>query len=347
MAQPPSLPSLVSGVASIANVEAVEQAAERARQARADNTVRAYKSDWDDWTTACARLGMDQTPTSATVAVYIDQLARLGAKVSTIQRRISALNAHLRLKQMEPLSVRDEPLASVLRGIRREIGAPPEGARPVELDLLKKLIASTPEGLAGIRDRALLLLGFAGAFRRSELAGFDWTREGNGQGFIEPVAQGVRVILRRSKTNQLGDHEEVAICYGAAEATCPVRALDAWREAVEEREGEARGPLFRAVDRHGRLSRDHLDGGSVSRIVKRAAARAVEAHGATPEEVEAALERISGHSLRSGLVTTAFDKGLNAEDIMRQTRHRDVKTLLGYRRHATAFVANVSGRIGL
>ena len=162
------------------------------------------------------------------------------------------------------------------------------------------------------------------------------------------VPEGVRIVLRRSKTNQTGDFEEIAICRGAFAATCPVVALEAWRAAsTPDTDTVATGPVFRAVDRHGRLSDAAMDGGSISAIVKRAVARAAVARGANQAEAADSILGISGHSLRSGLVTTAFGAGVSAEDVMRQTRHRDVKTLLGYRRHATAFVGNVSGRLGL
>ena len=247
-----------------------------------------------------------------------------------------------------PLSMRDEPLASVFRGIRRDVGAPSVGAKPIEIDQLRTLAGACTSDLAGLRDRALLLLGFAGAFRRSELAGLDWRQDdGSGSGYLVFVPEGVRVVLRRSKTNQTGDFEEVAICRGAFAATCPVAALEAWLAAVVGVEGHTVGSVFRAVDRHGKLQGGGLDGGSICRIVKRAVARSADAMGASPAESMAAVVGMSGHSLRAGLVTTAFGAGLPAEDVMRQTRHRDVKTLLRYRRHATAFVANVSGRVGL
>ena len=327
---------------------AIADAADRARASNADNTRRAYRSDCADFEAWCASMGLSAEPSAATVAVYLDQLARAGAKVSTIRRRIAALNARLRANGLAAMSVREEPLASVLRGIRREIGAPPVGARPLELEEVRAVVAACPDTLAGLRDRALLLIGFAGAFRRSEIAGLCWSAADGGDAHLEFVPEGLRIFLRRSKTNQTGAHEEVAICRGAYAATCPVRALADWRDALIARSGALpSGAVFRSVDRHGRVLAAHLDGGSVARIIKAAVARAATASGATADELAAALERVSGHSLRSGLVTTAFGAGISAEDVMRQTRHRDVKTLIGYRRHATAFVANVSGRVGL
>ncbi|WP_421731623.1 site-specific integrase [Brevundimonas sp.] len=195
--------------------------------------------------------------------------------------------------------------------------------------------------LRGVRDRALILLGFAGALRRSELVGLDWTNAGTGGGWIEEAPQGLRLHLRRSKTNQLGALEEVAICRGAFASTCPVVALEAWRGRAG---GD--GPVFRSISRAGALG-ERLTDGSVSRILKQRASAASLSAGATSGEALAIAKSTSGHSLRAGLVTSAFAAGLTAEDVMRQTRHRDVRVLLGYRRHATAFVGNVSGRVGL
>jgi integrase len=330
--------------------EALQGAAERARNSRADSTRRAYSSDWADFEAACEHLGVEPKPSPQLVAIYVDQLARRGAKVSTIRRRLAAINARLRSEGAEPLSLRDEPLASVWRGVQRDVGAPPRTARAMELAELRSVVQACGDDLAGLRDRALLLLGFAGAFRRSELTGLHWAAAtgGGGDGHVQPAAEGLRIVLRRSKTNQTGDLEEVAICRGAYAATCPVRALEEWEAAVVAKTGRpATGTIFRGVDRHGRLSEGGLSGSAVAEIVRRAVAREARRQGATEPELQARLQRLSGHSLRSGLVTTAFAAGLSAEDVMRQTRHRNLQTLVRYRRHATAFVANVSGRIGL
>lgn len=317
------------------------QAADRARQSRSETTRKAYDSDWRDYVAACERFGLPTAPTSAGVSIYLDQLARAGAKVSTIRRRLAAINYRLRLSGADPLSARDEPLASVLRGIRREIGAPPRQARPIELAELRNLVAGNPANAKGIRDRALMLLGFAGAFRRSELVGLDWTADGDGDGWIETAPQGLRIHLKRSKTNQTGRAEEVAICHGSFAATCPVAALEAWRDV-----STGVGPVFLAINRHGRR-KGRMAAGDVARVLKAAVRANAATAGADEAEFASVSATVSGHSLRAGLVTTAFAAGLTAEDVMRQTRHRDIKVLLGYRRHATAFVGNVSGRIGL
>ncbi|WP_366927730.1 tyrosine-type recombinase/integrase [Brevundimonas sp.] len=332
-------PQVATGALSPATI--ASQAADRARRSRADSTRRAYDADWRDYIAACSRLGLPEAPTLAGVSIYLDQLARTGAKVSTIRRRLAAINYRLRMSGEPPFSARDEPLASVLLGIRREVGAPARQARPIEVAELRSLAVTCSSSAKGLRDRALMLLGFASALRRSELVGLDWSVGGDGSGWVEPVPEGLRIHLRRSKTNQMGEREEVAICRGSIAATCPVAALEAWR-AISDGEG----PVFRSIDRHGRRG-GRLTGGSVARTLKTCVRTAATVAGADAKEAAAATARVSGHSLRSGLVTSAFAAGLTAEDVMRQTRHRDVRVLLGYRRHATAFVANVSGRVGL
>lgn len=333
---------------AVTTEDAIRQAAQRARNARAPNTLRAYKADWQDFEAACETLGLPIDPTAETVSIYIDQLARRGAKVSTIRRRIASINTKRRAGKLEPLSVREEPLASVLRGIRREIGAPPKGARPLEIEELRQVVAACADGPQGRRNRALLLLGFAGGFRRSEVSGLDWTPDGNGTAYVDFVPEGLRVTLKRSKTNQTGELEQVAICRGAYAATCPVRALEDWRALLVSKEQPTpAGAVFRAVDRHGNVGTGRLHPFGVRCAIRDAVERAAKAGGASPVEIEALLDRLSGHSLRAGLVTTAFAAGLPSEDVQRQTRHRDLKTLLGYRRHASAFIGNVSGKIGL
>jgi integrase len=328
--------------------DVVHLAAERARRSRADSTRRAYRSDVADFDAACAALNLPADATAPVVAIYLDQLARRGAKVATLRRRLAALNGRLRSQGREPLSLREEPLASVWRGIQRDIGAPPRTARALEVEELRAVVMACGHDLAGLRDRALLLIGFAGAFRRSEIAALHWSADTQGDAHVQAVPEGLRIALRRSKTNQTGDFEEVAICRGAFAATCPVRALEDWGAALTERTGAPpTGPIFRGVDRHGRLAADALTGEGVALIIRRAVAREATRQHATVDEVAARLHRLPGHSLRAGLVTTAFAAGLAAEDVMRQTRHRNLQTLVRYRRHATAFVQNVSGRVGL
>ena len=165
-----------------------------------------------------------------------------------------------------------------------------------------------PDTPIGARDRALLLVGFAGGFRRSELVGIDVEH-------VEPMPNGIAVLLPKSKTDQRGRSRSVGILYGEDPATCPVTALETWLTAASN----TAGPVFRAVDRHGNVASERLSAGSVACIVKRAAQQA----GLNPEV-------LAGHSLRSGHATTAASRGANDRAIMRQTGHRTRRTLDRY-----------------
>jgi integrase len=201
-------------------------------------------------------------------------------------------------------------VGQVRTGIRRQRGVAPQQKAPLLAGELKDVVAALPHSLLGVRDRSLLLLGFAGAFRRGELVAIavedlTWTPEG------------VKVLLRRSKTDQEGVGRSVGIPRGGD--ACPVEALRAWLEAS----GIAAGPIFREVDRHGRIGAQALTGGSVARVVKRAAAAA----GLDPTE-------LAGHSLRSGLATSAAHAGATERAIMRQTGHRSAEMVRRYIRDA-------------
>ena len=195
---------------------------------------------------------------------------------------------------------------------------------PALTDDLRAMLAALPEGLAGTRDRALLLVGFAGGFCRSELVAMDLEHVGFTQ-------EGLRAGLPRSKTDQEGEGRVVGIV-ATRRPTCPVAALRAWIEATRI---EA-GPLWCPLTRGGRVRAGRLSGYSVALIVKRAARRA---------GYDAA--RFAGHSLRARMVTQAFANGASEADIMRQTGHRSSKTLGRYNREGRLFHQNASGRLGL
>jgi integrase len=181
------------------------------------------------------------------------------------------------------------------------------------------MVATLPETRGGARDRALLLVGFAGAFRRSELVGLT----------VADAAfssEGLTITLRRSKTDQEGQGRKVGLPYGSTAATCPVRALQAWLDAA----AVTAGPLFRSVDRHGNVG-GALGDRDVARIVKRVA----EAAGIDPANV-------AGHSLRAGLATTAAKAGKAAHVIMKQTGHRSVAMVQRYVRDAELFSDNAA-----
>jgi site-specific recombinase XerD len=222
----------------------IDRAAHFISQARATNTVAAYRSDWQHFTTWCAQHGAVELPAApATIALYCADLASV-AKVSTITRRLAAIaKAHQADGHESPCSTRNAAVAEVLAGIKREKGTLSGGKEPLLTDDVRRLLATLPRNLLGERDAALLLIGFAGGFRRSELAALNVED-------LEECGDGLRVLLRRSKTDQVGTGRIVGIPFGSDPLTCPVRAYKRWLEAS----GITFGPAFRNVDRHGRMS---------------------------------------------------------------------------------------------
>jgi len=216
-------------------------------------------------------------------------------------------------------------VGETLKGIRRTVGVAQAGKKPLLTADMRKLIAGLPGGLLGIRDRALLLMGFAGGFRRAELAALAVAD-------IAETDDGLMVNLRFSKTDQEGQGRKVALPYGSSEGTCPVRAYRSWIE----RAGITAGPVFRRVDRHGNLGAEGLHKDSVGMIVK----RAVQAAGLDPKPY-------AGHSLRAGLATQAYLNGANELAIMRQTGHRSLEMVRRYIRDIELFKDNPASKLGL
>jgi integrase len=205
-------------------------------------------------------------------------------------------------------------------GIRRTLGTAPHQARPILVDDLKAMLAALPDDLRGLRDRTLLLIGFAGGFRRSELVGLDVDD-------VTEEAEGLRVRIRRSKVDQEGAGREIGIVRGRHPLTDSVAALTAWREAA----GITSGPIFREVDRGDRVGSERLSDRAVARIAKGAAERV----GIDPSTV-------SGHSLRAGLATSAAAAGAPERTIMRTTGHRSEAMVRKYIRAGSIFTESAS-----
>jgi integrase len=318
---PPVAPPPAAASMPRAELEAlVSRANGYAADVSARSTRRAYGGDFRAFEAWCGARGLAALPaTPATVAVYLAALAGEGMRASTIGRALAGIvHGHRERGYLWP---RGEPTtAKVLRGIRRRHGvAPVQKAALGDADLAA-MVGVLGGELADLRDRALLTLGWLGAFRRSELVALrleDVTR----------VPEGLLVRVRRSKGDQEGRGAEKGIPYAAQAGLCAVRALDAWLEAS----GITSGPLFRAVDRGGRVHPHALNDRSVARIVQRVAAEA----GLDPK-------RVGGHSLRAGFATTAARKGKSLDAIMRQTLHRSERVARSYIRHATVFDDNAA-----
>jgi integrase len=296
------------------------------RAARAGSTLRAYAHDWRQFRTWCDENRLVPLPASPqTIILYSTDLTKNQSKKwNTLSRRLAAISQlHQQAGFASP--TRTWAVQQFMAGLRRELGIAPARKKPVLVGDLQEILKQTPDSLLGKRDRALLLLGFSGAFRRSELVGLDVED-------LAEVREGMVVNLRRSKTDQAGEGRKVGIPQGAEEATCPVRALQEWRAAA----GLASGPLFRTMNRHGRVLAQRLSGEGVAIVVK----RYVEKLGFDPA-------RFAGHSLRAGLATSAAAAGKSERAIMNQTGHRSVSTVRRYICDGNLFRENAASGLGL
>lgn len=341
------IPAVAGGVApagarptGLETVEAIEaRTADYAARAHAAHTRRAYRADWAHFAAWCTAYGAAPLPADPRlVARYLS--AHAGQlKVVTLQRRLSAIQ-HVHRQAGLDFDARQRDLREVWRGIRRTHGTASRGKAPTVTEELRLLLATCdPARLLGLRDRALLLLGFAGCFRRGELVALDVAH-------VAKHRDGLVLAVDRSKTDQEGEGSEKGVPYGAHPETCPVRALEDWLAAAGVREG----PLFRAVSRHGRVGADRLSDKTVARVVKRAVDAARQRALAFGNLALAATfdpARYAGHSLRAGFITSAAAAGVPTLDIMRQSQHRREETLRKYVRHATVFRQNAAAKVGL
>jgi integrase len=216
-------------------------------------------------------------------------------------------------------------VSETMKGIRRSLGTAQPGKEPLLTPDILQMLDALDDRLLGCRDRALLLVGFAGGFRRSELVALD-------VGDVGETADGLVIRVRRSKTDPEAKGMTVALPYGSTAATCPVRSYRAWIAAA----GITSGPAFRSVDRHGVVGQGRMNAGSAARLIKRAA----EAAGLDPASY-------AGHSLRAGFATQAFLNGAAEVSIMRQTRHKSLNTLRKYIRDRSLFRDNPAAKLGL
>jgi integrase len=206
-----------------------------------------------------------------------------------------------------------EAIKAVLAGIRRSVGASVTRKAPATAETVRAIIGEIPSDLRGLRDRALLLLGFAGALRRSELVALNVND-------LEETTEGLHVRIRRSKTDQEGTGDFVSIPHGSR--LHPVAGVKAWQQAA----GIVEGPIFRSIKKGGSVTLERLSDRSVAEIIK----RRMEAAGFDPVV-------FSGHSLRAGFVTSALHHGADILRVMDVTRHKEVSTLKTYDRRAKAF----------
>lgn len=307
--------------------ELAAQAAVYATRARGAGTRRAYRSAWQLYCRWCAELGFPPlNGDAAIIGLYVAKAAERLA-VATLQVHLAAIATAHRLAGLA-LDLKHPRIALVLEGVARSKGTRPRRlAAPLQWEGLRAMLAVQPESARGLRNRAMLLLGFGAALRRSELVAL------NGGDVREVAGRGLEILIRRSKTDPHGQGQEVAVSLADEAALCPVLALRAWRRCYPALQAEA--PLFCAVRRNGVATGHRLSDKAVERLLKESAAAA-----GLPEP-----ERYTGHALRAGLATLAAESQAQLHDIMRQTRHRSADMARRYLRSRDLWQNNVTVRL--
>lgn len=301
---------------------------------KAESTKRAYASDWKHFKAWCEGHNLAYLPAlPATVVLYVTDLARPTdgsepRKVATIIRKITSINGiHKDAKLDSPAVMSNRALAATVAGIRRELGTAQTMKRPLTRSRVVKVIQSHEGGpIASARDKALLLIGFAGALRRSELAAIK-------RDHVVGHRKGITIKLPKSKTDQEGKGREVEILWGTNEKTCPVLALENWLAISRIKEGF----VFRRVGQYGKIGHGALNPSSIGWIIKKLVKTAKLSH---PEEY-------GGHSLRAGFVTEASANDATDPQIMKQTGHKTTQMVRRYSRGDQNDRQAAEGKLGL
>lgn len=300
-----------------------DAARDLAEDALAPSTQAAYRSDWNRWVKWCRANGFDPLGPSGPLALYLTYLVEQGKKVPTIDRALSAISLAYRLAD-KPNPRHDSAVAAVYKGARRRIGIAPEQMTAILPSQLQRIVESLPQGehstLRSARNRAALVLGFFGGFRRSELLALDVND-------IAEVPEGLKIFIRRSKTDQEGRGRTIGLPYQSVMSVCPVRAYRDWLEIS----GVRSGAVFRSISPDGK---DILD----SRLCPRQFADIVK----SSAQRVGLIGKYAGHSLRAGFVTAAFQKNKNPKKVMEQTGHRTVEILMRYVREQGLFEDNAA-----
>lgn len=343
-----SLPSPVSPDKTPAHLAGLaDRAREYVEAASSANTRKAYASDWKHFAAWCRRSNLAPLPPHPqTVGLYITACASgsaagtpsRGAKansVSTIERRLSSLSWNYAQRGLT-LNRKDRHIATVMAGIRNSHAKPPVQKEAVLAEDIIAMVETLDRGtLRGLRDRAMLLIGFAGGLRRSEIVGLDLKADQteDGRGWIEILDKGMLVTLR-GKTGW----REVEVGRGSSDATCPVAAIETWIKFAKL----AHGPLFRRVTGQGKaVASERLNDKEVARLVKRAAMAA----GVRGDlsEIERA-SKFSGHSLRAGLASSAE---VDERYVQKQLGHASAEMTRRYQRRRDRFRVNLTKASGL
>jgi site-specific recombinase XerD len=304
-----------------------EETLRNLKSSKALNTVRAYKSDFEDFGLFCVKNGFNNLPSEPkVVSLYLTHLSSTEAKISTIKRRLVSIGVIHKIKGYY-LDTKHPIIIENLMGIRRRKGTIQKGKKPILINDLKKLIdvinAENEPDIKKLRNKALLIIGFSGGFRRKEIVSLDIED-------IEFVFEGVKITVKRSKTDQYGEGMVKGIPHFENSLYCPVATLQKWINISKIK----KGPLFRRFLKGSILSDSRLTDQSIALIIKSYLAKI----GIDPNNY-------SGHSLRSGFATSAAEAGAEERSIMSMTGHKSTEMVRRYIKEANLFKNNALNKI--
>ena len=297
------------------------------QNSKANNTVRAYKSDFADFSLFCVQNGFKSLPTEAKiVSLYLTHLSTKDIKMSTLKRRLVSIGVIHRLKG-HYLDTKHPSIIENLMGIKRRKGSIQKGKKPILINYLKQIINviddNRNEEITRFRDRSIILIGFSGGFRRNEIVSLDYDD-------LDFVTEGLKINLKRSKTDQFGEGLVKGLPYFDNLQYCPVLTLKKWIEVSNINSG----PLFRRFSKGSKLTNNRLTDQTVALLIKKYLKLA---------GIES--KNYSGHSLRSGFATSAAESGAEERNIMAMTGHKSPEMVRRYIKEANLFKNNPLNKI--
>lgn len=333
-----TLPAHVAGSGALDQL--IDTARDFARSSASENTLKAYARDWAHFARWCRLKGTDTLPPSPEmIGLYIADLATPGGKtpalsVATIERRLSGL-AWTYAQRGTPLDRQNRHIATILSGIKRRHARPPQQKEAILRDDILAMLATLPFDLRGLRDRAILLVGYAGGLRRSEITGLDLHKDDtpDSLGWVE-ILDGGSLLTLNAKTGW----REVEIARGSSDQTCPVHALEQWLHFAKI----DFGPIFRRVSRDGHTAQDaRLNDKHVARLIKQTVRDAGIRSDLSENE---RLALFSGHSLRAGLASSAE---VDERYVQKHLGHASAEMTRRYQRRRDRFRVNLTKAAGL
>jgi len=297
------------------------------QNSKANNTVRAYKSDFNNFGLFCAQNGFKSLPSEPKiVSLYITHLSSKGIKMSTLKRRLVSIGVIHKLKG-HYLDTKHPVIIENIMGIKRRKGSIQKGKKPLLINNLKKIINAidehNTENIKKFRDRSIILMGFSGGFRRNEIVSLDYDD-------LDFVTEGLKISIKRSKTDQFGEGSVKGLPYFDNTKYCPVLSLKNWIEISKIRSG----PLFRRFSKGTKLSEKRLTDQTVALLIK----KYLKIAGIDSKNY-------SGHSLRSGFATSAAEAGVEERNIMSMTGHKSPEMVRRYIKEANIFKNNALNKI--